>query len=214
MSRKTPAEKAAKAWIDFFTAPVRNDLTIYELLVPAFENAIDAYIRDNSNPVIQHGDLILKGSDGWEIMDTNLDLNCVDLWVGANIVLEHFTDLKVEFSIAKKNEEQAILFFSAQSIKEPKNKSISHYILVDTSPRFLPQNVEKSLPDPDSRSINEPCYLMSAKDVRNLFNGRKPERWEFEKLKAMAEGLGWYEVEQYGNQILFRAKLAIRREDV
>lgn len=221
MKREEMIEMAAKALMILVQDPQKAEDRVVELLQPLLEDAADAYLqpglavqsRTDWSPETLSPALV-DHIDWQPPTDQMLRIPPVSLIM---VRLQELADIKqvrvgVNTWLASEGigyGPQAVFVIWVQADNGPVH---SLHIRGETFPRGLPQHTKQYIPDVDSRSINEPCYLMSAKDVRNIFGGHYPEYWEFDKLKKMAEGLGWYEVEQYGNQILFRAKLAIRKE--
>lgn len=223
MKREELIEMTAKALAILLRDPQEAEKRAGELLGPVLEDAVDSHlqlcwdIQSSTNWSPEELSPIMDSKVEW-IPPTNQMLATPPISM-IMIRLREIADVdnvRVGINTWTANEgigidPQVVGVIWVQADGGPIH---SLHVRSGTFPRRLPQQTKQYIPDVDSRSINEPCYLMSAKDVRNIFGGHYPDYWEFDKLKAMAEGLGWYEVEQYGNQILFRAKLAIRREDV
>ncbi|AFQ96642.1 hypothetical protein G173_gp097 [Erwinia phage phiEaH2] len=222
MKREQMIEMAAKGLMILLRDTLEAEKRTPELMQPLLEDAVDAFLQPNmdirvrTNWVPTEISPVMIGQDGWIApTDEMLRIPPVSIIMIRLQELANVNVVRVGINAWTKPESighgpQAAFVIWVQAGDGPVH---SLHIRTETFPRGLPSHTKQYIPDVDSRSINEPCYLMSAKDVRNIFGGHYPEYWEFEKLKKLAEGLGWYEVEQHGNQILFRAKLAIRREE-
>lgn len=216
-------EMTAKGLMILLQDPDATDRRALELFQPVLEDSVDAFLQPGATVMVR---------TSWQPTSQSPAMATRNDWVPPTeqmlvippismimIRLRELTDLdglRVGINTWTAPETVGAGPMAAFVIWVQANDGPVHsmHIRTETFPRGLPHNTKQHIPDVDSRSINEPCYLMSARDVRNIFGGHYPEYWEFEKLKTMAEKMGWYEVEQFGNQILFRAKLSIRREDV
>lgn len=223
MKRNEMFEMTVKGLVILMDKPQLAETETPKLLTPLLEDVVDAFIQPGFTVEVSSEwrpngpSMLMTNPEEWNPptdemlqippilellprLQKDADTSRVTLGINAWTRGEHFWEGAGP---------EAVFVVWVQKGTEPFR---SLHIRTSLFPRGLPQGFKNLIPDVDSRSINEPCYLMSARDVRNIFGGHYPEYWEFERFRREAEKLGWYEVLQYGNQILFRAKLAIRKE--